>query len=147
MSTHRRSHIIALFHSYTCENCHRVFLGPGQLKNCPKDFALSSNSGQASTLRLIAFLRERSYRIPCWLEKNLDLYYQSVSVKTKGVFLFALVTGKLGNKLANWQPWLHRARWYSFLLFWILTNIWHLCSFFNLYGMYFLRHVQILSWL
>ena len=70
MSTHRKSYIIALFHPYTCEKYHRGFLGPEQLKNCPKDFALSSNSGQASTLRVIAFLREVSYRIPCWLEKK-----------------------------------------------------------------------------
>lgn len=71
MSGHRRLNIIALFCLRVHDKCHIVFLGSGQLTNCPKGFELSSNSGQTSTLRVVmAFLGEGSQRISSWLEKK-----------------------------------------------------------------------------
>lgn len=139
MSMHRRLHIIALFHLYTHENCHSVFLGPGQLKTVPKVLSCPGIQVKLELWELLQwlFLGKGHKEFPLVLRKSLDLYYQTVSVKTEGVFLFALVTGKLGDKLAIWQLQLYGAKCYSFLLFWILTNIWHLCNLFNLYGMYF----------
>lgn len=58
--------------TYIYDKCHIVFLGSGQLTNCPKGFELSSNSGQTSTLRVVmAFLGEGSQRKRRGLEKKL----------------------------------------------------------------------------
>ena len=144
MSMHRRVHIIALFHLYTHENCHSVFLGPGQLKTVPKILSCPAIQVKLALWELLQwlFLGKGHTEFPLGLRKSLDLYYQTVSVKTEGVFLFALVTGKLGDKLAT-----STIRGQVLLFPLVLNSYQYLTSlqFIEFIWHIYLRQIQILS--